>query len=249
MSKNLDNKLATLESKIKAYNKTIFVENVKQETVTSAMDDVTKALSDYRSIRKAEVYAGLAKKEFPMIEAAKMYDFTSYKVVVDKESGELSLAEVSIVLDPEELDKKCGANGGAFDKNWIYRAEEINKRFVLRKCEELGIDPTRVDDSFAMRRMVKTKDLGKNPTSNNAITKALQEVIVAMIGEEYKATSHELRLLENKYVTKLTVDKKAGKISVHCSKHKELRRLLFMICGKLVNGWEYDVTYELVKTK
>lgn len=250
MSKNLKNKKAILENAIKTYNKTIFIEDVKQQDVTAAIEAVDKALNDYKSVRKSEAYAALVKSEHPMIEAAKQYSFDTLKIKTDAETGELSLVGAEVVFNPEELEKKCGASPAGVDKNWIHKTERLNKHFVLKEYEEstnIKCNLSELDDSFYMHEIVKTKDLGKNPTSNATITKLIQEVVNMMIGEGYKVTSHDFRFIAKKFVVKIKVSKSDKKIVYVCAKHKDLYATMFALCAKLVNGWTYDISYETVK--
>ena len=78
----------------------------------------------------------------------------------------------------------------------------MNFLLTAQKAVDLGIDPKAVNDSYAMSEIAREFDMGKNPTSKTNLLKTLQTVITAMLGEQYKATSHDVNFLMSVYSKK-----------------------------------------------
>ena len=113
---------------------------------------------------------------------------------------------------------------------------------TAQKAQDLGLDPKVVNDSFAMSNIAREIDLGKSPTSKTNILKTLQSIITAMLGEGYKATSHDVNFLMSTYSKK---NRKA--LTVTTANHKTLRGLLAEICHRIVTDKQYAVDYKAVK--
>ena len=93
-------------------------------------------------------------------------------------------------------------------------------------------------DAFRMNEISKAIDMGKTPLSNTNILKTLQIVISEMLGEEYKATSHDVKYLMYVYAQ----DNKKSKTAITAANHKTLRMYLKKVCYRiLTNGTGYDV--------
>lgn len=120
--------------------------------------------------------------------------------------------------------------------------EKFNFLLTAQKAIDLGIDPKEINDSYAMSDLSKQIDMGKTPTSKTNILKTLTKVVQAMIGEEYKPTSHDVNFLMSVYSKK---SRKA--LTVTCANHKYLRGYLMEICNRIVTGGVYGLEYKAVK--
>ena len=94
----------------------------------------------------------------------------------------------------------------------------------------------------AMSEIAREFDMGKNPVSKTNLLKTLQTVITAMLGEQYKATSHDVNFLMSVYSKK---NRKA--LTVTCSNHRYFRNYLAEVCHRIVTGKSYELDYRTKK--
>lgn len=85
--------------------------------------------------------------------------------------------------------------------------------------------------------------MGKNPASKTNLLKSLQVVITAMLGGDYKPTSHDVNYLLSIYSKK---SRKA--LTVTCANHRYFVNYLAEICHRIVTpGAAYDVEFKAKK--
>ena len=107
------------------------------------------------------------------------------------------------------------------------------------KARDLGLDPQKVNDSYAMSEIARQFEMGKNPTSKTNMLRTLQMVVTAMLGEGYKATSHDVNFLLSVYSRK---NRKA--LVVSCANHRNFRAYIAEVCHRIVTGKEYELEYK-----
>ena len=151
-------------------------------------------------------------------------------------------AELVPVVDLLKLHKYVGGDGIGKDKQWAYKVEKLNFLMTAQKAVDLGIDPTEVNNSYAMSDIGKAIDLGKTPTSKTNILKTLQAIVTAMVGEEYKATSHDVAFLMSVYSRK-----NRAALTVTCANHKYMRQYMAEICHRIVLNKSYVLDYKKIK--
>lgn len=235
------------EDFVKAYNEAYqggkISESVKLE------DSATQTVAEYNSVAGTAVISWLSKQENPMLEAVKMLEYDSIAAQKKKED-ETGMVIMRIVdrtrqIDLYKLHKKC--DGIGHDKNWIYQAEQFNARLTARMITDLnalkkGETVADIIDSYAMSNIAREINLGKNPCSNTQLLKTLQGIITSMLGEGYKATSHDVAYLKNGYAKK---SRKA--LTLVAANHKALRSMLAEVCNHIVVGTPYGVEYKTTK--
>lgn len=231
---------------IDKYNDLVWSGKAKQKDLDDLDEKMKKLVKDYTSLKENEVFLAIKETEDPMLEAVKRLTFTTI-AIKDEKSGDAdaqtvtrTIADKFVEIDLAKLQKKIGKIG--HDPNWIYAVEKFNCLLTMRAAQDLGLDPKEVNDSYAMDKLSKEVDLGKNPTSNTNIVKTLQKVIVAMVGEEFKATSHD-----QKYIDMVYTRKSREALRVTCGNHRQLRGILAQVCHKLVLGKSYSVDYKKIK--
>lgn len=131
------------------------------------------------------------------------------------------------------------------DKNWVYQAEKLNFLFTVQRATDLGVPAERlkeINDSYAMSTIAKEFDMGKNPVSKTNILKTMQSLVTAMLGEGYKATSHDVNFILSVYARK---NRKA--LTVSCANHKYFRNYMAEVCHRIVTGKTYDVEFKADK--
>lgn len=244
----LNTKLAELNAAAEAlcieYNEAKHDE--KMSEMNKAAEKLDEIVSDYAKHASMKcTLECMAAEDGPMMEAVRRL---TYPVIKAKETkDEVTTIEVMRVvtqdkpIDLAKLHKSC--NGIGVDKDWIYAVEKFNMLMTARKCEELGIDPTSVNDSFAMSRIAKQYDLGKNPASKTNILKTMQSIVTMMIGDQYKPVSHDVNYILSIYAKKS--NRKA--LTVSCANHKYMRQYMAEICHRLVTGGHYECEYKKVK--
>jgi hypothetical protein len=158
----------------------------------------------------------------------------------DDDIVERKIVDVEKKIDLERLDKFCDGIGA--DKNWVHLAQKMNFLLTAQKCVDLGVDPHKLNDSYAMSEIAKSIDMGKTPTSKTNLLRTLQMVVTGMLGEEAKATSHDVNYL-------LSIYSKKGRkaLSVSCANHKYFIGYLAEICHRIILGKAYEVEYKAKK--
>lgn len=207
---------------------------------------IEEKVNEYTSVVRDDCFEACKNSKDPMLTAVTLLSFVTIGVK-DEQKGDDAIP-VRIVVDKErqidlfKLYKYCGEKGIGADPKWLYMAEQLNMLLTAQKAQDLGLDPKVVNDSFAMSNIAREIDLGKSPTSKTNILKTLQSIITAMLGEGYKATSHDVNFLMSTYSKK---NRKA--LTVTTANHKTLRGLLAEICHRIVTDKHYAVDYKAVK--
>ena len=233
-----------VEAQVKEFND--FVQNSDFEEAAKLNDAISADVNEYTSIARKEVFDALKASENPMLEAVKQLTYPTIRVRDTKE-GEAKIP-VRVVEDIErpidllKLHKHVGGDGIGADKQWVYMAEKFNMLMTAQKAVDLGIDPKAVNDSYAMSDISKEIDMGKTPTSKTNILKTLNSVVQAMVGEEYKAKSHDVNFLISVYSRK---GRKA--LTVTCANHKFMRQYLAEICHRVVLNKAYGIEFKASK--
>ncbi len=137
---------------------------------------------------------------------------------------------------------KLPPGGIGKDPQWAAMVEKLNFLMTAQKAVDLGIDPKAVNDSYAMSDIARQIDMGKTPTSKTNILKTVQAIVTAMIGEEYKAVSHDVNFLMSVYSRK---NRKA--LTVSCANHKYMRQYMMEICHRIVEGKSYALDYKQIR--
>lgn len=233
-----------VEALVKNYNDAI--QSGKYDVAVKNNEETEQAVNEYTAISRKECFDALKATDNPMLEAVKALTFPTIRVK-DTKAGDEKIP-VRVVEDIErpidllKLHKYVGGDGIGTDKNWAYAAEKLNFLLTAQKAADLGITPKSVHDSYAMSDISRQIDMGKTPTSKTNILKTLQAVITAMIGEEYKATSHDVNFLMSIYSRK---NRKA--LTVTCANHKYMRQYLAEICHRIVLGKSYELDYKKIR--
>ena len=227
------------------YNDLVMSGKAKAKDLAELEEKIKKGVSDYTSVKENDVFLECKATENPMLEAVKRLTFQTIAVKDEKsEDGDgVVLKNIDTRdrdIDLKKLHTKCGSIGA--NPSWIYILEKFNCLLTMKAADDLGLDPKEVNDSYAMDKLAREVEMGKNPTSNNNIVKTLQMVVSAMIGEEYKATSHDV-----KYIEKVYTRKSREALKVTCGNHKQLRGILAQVCHKLVLGKSYAIDYKKIQ--
>ena len=219
-------------------------EDIKEKALIE--EDLDTIVKDYAAQSKAQTYAKIKAADNPMHAAILTFFYPVIKVAEkkDAETGVVirSIEDAQKSIDLGDLHKKIEGIGA--DENWIFMAEKFNFHLTKRAADRVGAKVN--TDAFAMNDIAKQIELGKNPCSNNQMLKTLQGIVTAMLGEGYKATSHDVNYLVDCYAN----DNKKSKTSITAANHKTLRNYLKKVCYRiLTDGRGYGVEQREIKAK
>lgn len=235
---------ATAESLVKDYNDAI--QGGKYDIAVKLNEKIDETVNEYTSIAREECFNALKATEDPMMEAVKTLVYPTIRAKDTKQGDEKIpvrvLEDVEKPIDLLKLHKFVGGDGIGKDENWSHLIEKLNYLLTCRKAAELGVKPTKIIDNYAMSDIAKKIDMGETPYSKTALLKALQTVVTAMIGAEYKVSSHDVGYLTSVYSRKNRVA-----LTVSCANHKYMRQYMAEICHRIVLGKSYDLEYKKIK--
>lgn len=229
----------TVDEQVKVFNDA--VQNGRFEESARADKAMTDAINEYTATVRDMCFADCKATEDPMLTAVKTLSYVTIGVK-DEQKGD-DMVPVRVVVDKErqidllKLDNYCGGIGA--DKNWMHAAQQMNFLLTAQKARDLGLDPAKVNDSYAMSEIARQFNMGKNPTSKTNLLRTLQMVVTAMVGDGYKATSHDVNFLLSVYSKK---NRKA--LTVSCANHRSFRGYVMEICHRIVTGKTYELEYK-----
>ena len=233
----------TVEGKVKSYNEAMH--DNKFDDAAKFDAEITETVNEYTGIARDICFEDCVATGNPMMAAITALSFMTI-AVKDNEVGDEKIPVREVIEKERQIDlyklHKYVDGGIGENKDWIYMIEKFNFLMTAQKAKDLGIDPTAINDSYAMSEIAKQYDLGKNPASKTNLLKTLTAIVQAMIGEEYKPVSHDVNFLLSVYSRK---SRKA--LTVSCANHKYLRGYIAEICHRIVTGKSYEVDYKKVK--
>lgn len=231
------------EMLVKDYNEAI--QNSDFNTAAKLSAEIEQVVNEYTATTRAECFDRLKAADDPMLAAIKELSFMTIRVkdtkVGDEKIPVRVIEKVEKAIDLLKLHNEVEGGIGK-DKNWAAMIEKLNFLLTAQKAVELGINPKTVNDSYAMSGIARQIEMGKTPTSKTNILRTVQNIVTAMIGEEYKAVSHDVNFLYSVYSRK-----KRKALTVSCANHKYLRQYMMEICHRIVEGKSYDLDYRTVR--
>lgn len=230
---------ATAEEKVKAYNEAL--QDGKFDEAQKLDGEITDTVNEYTSTVRDMCFEDCAAADDPMIAAVTALSFITI-AVKDNRKGDEKIPVREVIERERQIDllklHKYVSGGIGHNKEWNVMIEKFNLLMTCQKAKDLGIDPSSINDSYAMSEIAKGYDLGKNPASKTNLLKTLTAIVQAMVGEEYKPVSHDVNFLLSVYSRK---SRKA--LTVTCANHKYLRGYVMEICHRIVTGKTYEVDY------
>ena len=230
---------SSVEEQVKVFNDA--VQNGRFEESTKADKAMTDTINEYTATVRDMCFEECKATDDPMLAAVKTLSYVTIGVK-DEQKGD-DKVPVRVIVDKErqidllKLDKFCGGIGA--DPNWMHVAQKMNFLLTAQKAKDLGLDPAKVNDSYAMSEIARQFEMGKNPTSKTNLLKTLQMVVTAMVGDGYKATSHDVNFLLSVYSKK---NRKA--LTVSCANHRNFRGYVMEVCYRIVTGKSYELEYK-----
>ena len=208
----------------------------------------------YAEKQASLVFAALAKEKNPRIAAIKRYSFSVKRHKEIRDSETKRITEIQIVSKDKQIALDKFYKAAKLDTSWVHDVSAFNQLMCLWAAQELGYTAAELDTlakSYYLGRQVKAIARGSTPTSNNALCKALQKVIDAMLPPEsengvnnYKCNNHDIAYLKLCYIKK-------GRetLGLAVSKDGYLRTLIADVLHRIVENKRYNVEYKAVEEK
>lgn len=233
--------LAVLKSEAEAlcrdYNALMTEGKLAEATKTG--NTIAEKCNEYTSHAREIAFEDCLATEDPMRTAVTILTFQTIAPKDDKKDED-AIPVRGIVfkdryIDLVKLHRKSPAGIGV-NKEWYHHIQKLNFLLTAQKCRDLGVDPTDISNAYEMSDIAKAFDMGKNPTSNSNMLRTLQTVVTSMLGDEAKATSHDVAYLQSVYAKK-----GRAALSVSCSRHADMVKHFSDICHRIVTGESYTV--------
>lgn len=233
-------KMATLradaEEKAKAYNDAF--QEGKLTDATRIDEDIATLVGDYSHLARTLCFNDCAATGDPLKAAIVQLRYeTIASKDVKTEDGAIPVRTIETIerpIDLLKLNAHCGKTGA--DPMWPHIAQKMNFLLTVKTCDDLGVDPKAISDSYEMSAIARAIDMGKTPTSKTNMLKTLQTVVTAMLGDGYKATSHDVN-----YLLKVYAKKSRKALHVVCANKKSFVAILADVCHHIVTGNSYGV--------
>lgn len=226
----------------------------------SAEETLSKQEKEYDKLVATMLYDELLATAEPIVEAIKRYSYKTLKHREKKSEGEdkkvigLELVEKERQIDLLKLCEYSKNNGAAqLPTDWQYAVSKLNQLLCLRtaktlKCTDAEI--ATITKTYYLKEQARKIEMGKTPTSDTQICKALQTVINGIIfkddgkgGNVYKCNNHDVAYLLGCYTKK---GKKALALSV--AKDGFFRLVITEICLRIIENGRYTVDgYKTIK--
>lgn len=236
-------KLAELDADVKGrvqlYNEAVLEGDLnKAAAINGGIED---KVNEYTGIARDLCFAECLACDDPMLEAVKRLSFQTIAVKdVKQDDGKSTKREV--IQKERQIDiaklHDIATGGIGHNKDWPLMIQKLNLLMTVEVAKELGIDPTNIYNCYKISDIAREYKMGKTPASKTNLLKTLTMIVQAMIGEDYKPTSHDVNFLIRAYTRK---DRRA--LTIACANHKYMRGYIMEICHKIALGKEYSVRH------
>jgi hypothetical protein len=211
-------------------------------------EDIKALVNEYTAHCRAICFEECLEAPDPMIEAVTRLTYETIAVKDETDEGNTGVKTRVVVKADKAIDlmklHQKSPNGIGHDKNWAHVAQKMNYLMTVQVCKDLNVDVKELATNYEMSEIAKSIEMGNNPTSNTNLLKTLQQVITAMLGEDYKALTWDVNYLKRIYSKK---GKKA--LSVSVANHANFRKYIAEICHRIVTGGVYTVDYKIKSAK
>ncbi len=260
----INEKLAQL--KIEAETLTNQYNEFYQEGKFSEASDIDtkiqEKINEYTQTARTFVFDRIIETENPMKTAVTMLRYRTIAAKDGKTDGEekipvRTIVEVEKTINLNALAKYAKEHGGktiGHDEKWPHMVQKLNFLLCAKVCTEIGVPapdgklkpvkPEQVNGSFAMSEIARELNMGGTPTSKTQLLKQLQMVVTAMLGDGFKATSHDVGFLVNAYTRK-----SAKALTLACANNNQMTNLCAEICHRIVTEAAYNAIYKHAKVK
>lgn len=223
---------------------------VRKDDVASAAklkSQLDNFVGEYTATAQEICFKELESAENPMIEAVRRLNFESI-CVRSKKSTKSTIATSSVEFceHPINLLKLHSRvpDGIGANHDWANILQKFNMLMTVQAASNLGAesDAVRIAKAFRISDIARDFDLGETPTSNTKLLKMLQTSIEAMIGSDYKASTHDVQFLKDAFTKK---GRKA--LTIETASHTMFIRIVMEICHKILAEKGYCAASREVK--
>lgn len=239
--------VVSLEHSITEWNRAQRENDLK--ALKEADENCVKYRNDYNEAARTEFFAKHCAAESPLVSILGQLEYTgkSWTDKKSKDSGLITRAETDTInrVNLSAFEKYARENAKVTtgkETNWLYYIEKFNQLLVFYGAARIGDNPKKYSDSYAIRQIAKEIEMGATPTSATQILKQLQTVVSAMIGDEYKATSHDAAWVMLAFARP---DRKS--LHLKASSPKVMNELIAETCHRIITNGEYKVTFRKAK--
>lgn len=239
------------DEKKKVLNDAIIADSFSE--VGKAKEGLEKLIKEYNALAIKMDFKTLCSKSDPMKEAIEQLNIATInlKPNEDKDSGIITytMEPASKQIDLVAFDDFCKNDNKTIAPNrfWMYKVEKFALLATYRVMGELGLPTKKLEETYYISDIAKQIDMGKTPTSNNAMLKQLQAIVDSIIYEAdgdkniYKATSHDVAYL----VAVMSKRSKSGMIVTPRS--TTMHQLIMDVLHRIVSNGDYKVEYRTKK--
>ncbi len=249
------------EALVNQYNE--LFQNGKFKEASDVDAKVQEKVNEYNLIARNFIFDRIIESENSMKTAVTMLKYKSAIAVKDGKTDDEEKVPVRTIVQVEKtinlnaLAKYAKEHGGktvGHDEKWPHMVQKLNFLLCAKVCTEIGvptpdgklkpINPEQVNSSFAMSEIAREIDMGGTPTSKTQLLSQLQKIITAMLGDGFKATSHDVGFLVNAYTRK-----SAKALTLACANNSQMTNLCAEICHRIVTEAAYSAIYKHAKVK
>ena len=252
-----------LRELIQQYNEELNQAAPNKNLLDSIEEQAKETQGKAKAARKAEVYAQLDQTANPMLEAARLGEFSYEGFAFDKETEEMIPAVRTATIRAADYTShlmKLATNkitGERFPKNgvfvnghkWEYMCEKLGLLLAYRAQKELGGSAEVLSEllkTYPIREAAQKEKAGATPTSNSQLLKLLQPIIDALVWEDdgkgnnaIKANGKDVAFLVNCFTAH---GKGIGTIKV--LKGQKVADYIFEAVHMIVTGKPYQLQFK-----
>ena len=212
-------------------------------------EKINEKIAEYNLASETECFAELLKAENPLKAAAEKLRYPAVRV--PEEDNKLVIdTDTTKLIDPMRLYRKVKGGIGV-NKAWPYMVERLNKTLCARRLIELGIDPSVLKGTYAIRdEALKLEGFlsDEDPATfdliaaNEHLKKNMEMVVAAMVGEYEVPTS-----LVNYVLSIYSKKKNSASLELIAANHRFMKQYMLEVCHACITGATVTMTYKKAK--
>lgn len=249
-----DKKLTMQEYRVIAESKTVEYNNAvlngKFDDAHALDEVISDAVSKFTVLAKNACFNRLAESSNIMLAAVNKRTFTTIKIKDTTEKSDdgvetpvRKIVEATKDIDLLDLQKYVKHNIGN-SPDWNYMIDKLGMHLTVKVAYEVDSRlKSKIESMYELKKIAQQVDLGNNPCSKTKILKTVQSIVDAMLGDGYKASSHDVAFILNS-ITKVS----KGRDAISMVNDRTLRRIIADVCYHCVIGdHHYNVESKHVK--